>query len=123
MTSRITNFPKRVIFADCVISLFLVSGLRISKRLYMEVFREKGMSKDGKRTLIIGAGNAGEMILRDMARQGYDLYWPVWLLDDDPMKVDAYLRNLKVLGKTAIAGSYHGGTHRGDHHRHPFPGP
>lgn len=97
----IANFPKRVIFADSVISLFLVSGLRISKRLYTEIFREKGMSKQGKRTLIIGAGNAGEMILRDMARQGYDLYRPVVLLDDDDMKVGTYLRNLKVLGRTA----------------------
>jgi FlaA1/EpsC-like NDP-sugar epimerase len=97
----IANFPKRVIFADSVISLFLVAGLRISKRLYIEVYREKGMSMQGKRTLIIGAGNAGEMILRDMARQGYDLYRPVGLLDDDPMKVGTYLRNLKVLGKTA----------------------
>jgi len=97
----ITNFPKRVIFADAVVGLFLVSGLRISKRLYMEVYREKGMSQQGKRTLIVGAGNAGEMILRDMARQGYDLYRPVGLLDDDPMKVGTYLRNLKVLGKTA----------------------
>ena len=96
----IANFPKRVIFADCVISLFLVSGLRISKRLYMEVFRGQGMSKQGKRTLIIGAGNAGDLILRDMARQGYGLYRPVGLLDDDPMKVGTYLRNLKVLGKT-----------------------
>jgi FlaA1/EpsC-like NDP-sugar epimerase len=99
---EITNFPKRVIFADSVISLFLISGLRIAKRLYMEVFREKGMSRKGKRTLIIGAGNAGEMILRDMARQGYDLYRPVAILDDDPMKVGTYLRNLKVLGKTAL---------------------
>ncbi|MDP2268211.1 MAG: polysaccharide biosynthesis protein, partial [Deltaproteobacteria bacterium] len=98
---EITNFPKRVIFADIVISLFLVSGLRISKRLYTEVFREKGMSQQGKRTLIIGAGNAGEMILRDMARQGYDRYRPVGLLDDDPMKAGTYLRNLKVFGKTA----------------------
>ncbi|MCG6533733.1 MAG: polysaccharide biosynthesis protein, partial [Syntrophales bacterium LBB04] len=97
----IANFPKRVIFADSVISLFLVSALRISKRLYMEVFRDKGMSRQGKRTLIIGAGNAGDMILRNMARQGYDLYRPVGLLDDDPMKVGTYLRNLKVLGKTA----------------------
>jgi len=96
----ITNFPKRVIFADTVISLFFVGGLRISKRLYMEVFREKGMSQKGKRTLVVGAGNAGEMILRDMARQGYDLYRPVGLLDDDPMKANTYLRNLKVLGKT-----------------------
>lgn len=98
---EITNFPKRVIFADTVISLFLVSGLRISKCLYTEVFREKGMSKKGKRTLIIGAGNAGEMILRDMVRQGCDLYRPVGLLDDDPMKAGTYLCNLKVLGKTA----------------------
>ena len=97
---EITNFPKRVIFADIVISLFLVGGLRISKRLFTEVFLKNGASQQGKRTLVIGAGNAGEMILRDMARQGYDQYRPVGVLDDDPMKVGTYLRNLKVLGKT-----------------------
>ena len=96
----IANFPRRIIFADSVLSLFFISGLRISKRLYLEVLREKGMPRRGKRTLIIGAGNAGEMILRDMARQGYTIYRPVGLLDDDPMKNCTYLRNLKVLGRT-----------------------
>ncbi|MEN6317421.1 MAG: nucleoside-diphosphate sugar epimerase/dehydratase [Syntrophaceae bacterium] len=100
----LTGFPKRVIFADCVFSLFLISFLRISKRLYNEVLRKKTGPADGKKTLIVGAGNAGEMILRDMSRQEGSSYFPVCLLDDDTMKVGTYLRGVKVMGTTANLG-------------------
>jgi FlaA1/EpsC-like NDP-sugar epimerase len=74
----LTGFSKRVVLADGIITLFLISGLRVSKRIYREVLRESRLkNRGGKRTLIVGAGNAGEMILRDMMKQGFDHFLPV----------------------------------------------
>jgi FlaA1/EpsC-like NDP-sugar epimerase len=58
----------------------------------------------GKRTLIIGAGNTGEMLIRDMARNGFADYYPIGFLDDDRMKVGTYVHSVKVLGKVARMG-------------------
>ncbi len=96
----LTGFPKRVFLVDGIVSLFLIAGLRISKRLYLEVIREKKFNKKGKRTIIIGAGNTGEMILRDMARQGYSEFSSIGFLDDDRSKVGTYIHGVKVLGTT-----------------------
>ncbi|MBU1185066.1 MAG: hypothetical protein KJ663_07800, partial [Proteobacteria bacterium] len=95
----LSGFSKRVVLADGIITLFLISGLRVSKRIYSEVLRERRLkNRGGKRTLIVGAGNAGEMILRDMMKQGFDHFLPVGFLDDDPMKAGTYIHGIKVLG-------------------------
>jgi len=96
----LTGFPKRVFVVDGIVSLFLIAGLRISKRLYLEVIRDKKFVKKGKRAIILGAGNTGEMILRDMARQGYGEFYPIGFLDDDTSKVGAYIHGVKILGTT-----------------------
>jgi len=100
----ITGFPKRILFADGVISLFLIAGLRISKRIYLEVIREKRPFKKGKRTIIVGAGNTGEMILRDMIRQNFSEYYPVGFLDDDRAKLGTSIHGVRVLGTTETLG-------------------
>ncbi len=96
----LTGFPKRVFVVDGIVSLFLIAGLRISKRLYLEVIRDKKFVKKGKRAIILGAGNTGEMIVRDMARQGYGEFYPIGFLDDDTSKVGAYIHGVKILGTT-----------------------
>ncbi len=99
-TFALTGFPKRVFVVDGIVSLFLIAGLRISKRLYLEVIRDKKFVKKGKRAIILGAGNTGEMILRDMSRQGYGEFYPIGFLDDDINKVGAYIHGVKILGTT-----------------------
>jgi FlaA1/EpsC-like NDP-sugar epimerase len=97
----LSGFAKRVVLADGIITFFLISGLRVSKRIFSEILRERRLkNRGGKRTLIVGAGNAGEMILRDMMKQGFDQFLPVGFLDDDPMKAGTYIHGIKVLGGT-----------------------
>ena len=96
----ITGIPKRVFFVDGIVSLMLIAGVRISKRVYLEVLLKKGFSKKGKRTVILGAGNTGEMIIRDMARLGYREFCPVCLLDDDRTKAGTYIHGVRVQGET-----------------------
>jgi len=98
MQLPLTGFSKRVFFVDGIVTLCLISALRISKKLYMEVIREKAPVRKGKRTLIVGAGNTGEMILRDMARNGYVNFYPIGFLDDDRTVMGTYMHGVKVLG-------------------------
>jgi FlaA1/EpsC-like NDP-sugar epimerase len=51
-----------------------------------------------KRTLIIGAGDAGEQIVRDMRRQKNSPYMPVGFIDDDVIKHGDYIQGVKVYG-------------------------
>jgi FlaA1/EpsC-like NDP-sugar epimerase len=92
------GFPRSIFFIDALLSALLLSGLRISKRLYLERIVKKNVTRRGVRTLIIGAGSTGEMILRDIAQRGYSDFYPIGILDDDPAKSGCYIRNIKVLG-------------------------
>jgi FlaA1/EpsC-like NDP-sugar epimerase len=94
----ISTLPLSIIFIDALIFLILTSALRISKRFYLEIFRNQQI-KRGLKTLIIGAGNAGEMILRDLRKNNFSQFYPVGLLDDDENKVGTYIHNVKVLDK------------------------
>ena len=99
-SSYFSGFPRSIFLIDGVISLLFASGIRISKRLYLEVIRKKRYGSRGKRTIIIGAGNTGEMIIRDIARQGFSGFYPIGLLDDDIRKVGTYVHGVKVLNTT-----------------------
>jgi len=95
----LTGLSRRIFIMDGIFTLAFICSVRVSKKLYMEVIREKTGGVKGKRTLIIGAGNTGDMLLRDMARNGFENFHPVGLLDDDPMKIGTYVHGVKVLGK------------------------
>jgi FlaA1/EpsC-like NDP-sugar epimerase len=99
LLSPMTDFPKSIIFMDFTICLVLLSFLRIAKRFYLEVMREKRPAAKAKRTVILGAGNTGEMILRDMARQRFAEFHPVGFLDDDDAKLGTFIHGVEVLGK------------------------
>lgn len=94
------GFPRSVFIIDGMLSFMLLAGLRISKRVSLEIILKKKTNKQCKRTIIVGAGNTGEMIIRDMAKQGYPDFYPVAMLDDDKAKVGAYMHGVKVLAKT-----------------------
>jgi FlaA1/EpsC-like NDP-sugar epimerase len=96
----IEGFPKRIILEDSIISVFLISGLRISKRIYLEVIRKQKPAKQSKKTIILGAGNTGEMLIRDMARNNFNEFYPVGFLDDDKTKVGTYIHGVKVFETT-----------------------
>jgi FlaA1/EpsC-like NDP-sugar epimerase len=98
LLSPLLGFPKSIIFMDFTISLVLISLTRVSKRFYREVIREKRKTRKGKRTIILGAGNTGEMIVRDMARQGFSDFYPIGFLDDDRSKSGVYIRGVRIIG-------------------------
>jgi FlaA1/EpsC-like NDP-sugar epimerase len=97
----IKGFPRSIFFIDALLSSLLLASLRISKRLYLEKIAHKSRQGQGLKTIIVGAGSAGEMILRDIYQRGYADFYPVGLLDDDSAKLGGYIRGVKVLGPIA----------------------
>ncbi|MDO8598921.1 MAG: polysaccharide biosynthesis protein, partial [bacterium] len=92
------GFPRGIFLIDAAITAVLVAGLRIAKRFAMEVARGDRFASRGKRTVIVGAGNTGEMVLRDMQRTQYQEYQPIAFLDDDPRLVGTRLHGVRVRG-------------------------
>lgn len=92
------GFPRSIFLIDGLITLILISGLRVSKRLFLELIRSKHIMGDKKPTLIVGAGNTGSQMVRHMEEQGFSEFYPVGFLDDDTGKIGTYIHGIKVLG-------------------------
>lgn len=87
--------PRSVILLDFILTFILVSGFRVSKRLYLEVIKEQ---KLGKRTLLVGAGPTGERLVREFIRSPDNDYFPAALVDDDETKVGTRIHGVPVAG-------------------------
>ncbi len=88
------RYPRSVYVVDALLLVCLMSGVRLSRRVYAEA-RGKGQ---GKRVLVYGAGDAGETIVREMKTQGQHNYHPVGFIDDDRGKVGRRIHGVLVLG-------------------------
>jgi FlaA1/EpsC-like NDP-sugar epimerase len=94
-----SGFPRSVMLADYVITLGFLGALRISKRAVIEYFSKSGKMRRGRSpVLIIGAGEAGSAIGRDMLINKKSKYFPVGYIDDDLSKVGMNIHGIKVLG-------------------------
>jgi len=89
------NYPLSIFIVDSLLLIFFMGGSRLARRLYHGV----GQAHHGKRVLVYGAGDAGEMIVRDIKNNGalYD-YKPIGFVDDNPGKIGQRIHGLPVLG-------------------------
>ncbi len=79
--------------------MLLVLGLSGSRLVFRLLRDYKIYHPKGKRTLIIGAGNAGEGLIRDLRRSRLvHQYQPIALVDDDKAKQGCDVRGVRVLG-------------------------
>ena len=88
------GFPRSIIFIDFILTFLFSSALRVSIR----VIYFPQMVSPGKRVLLIGAGSAGEQLVREMKTSPSANYLPVGFIDDDPRKLGSYIHGVKVLG-------------------------
>ena len=91
------GFPRSAIFIAYILSFIFLGGLRISKRIFLQ-FSSGRIS--GKNLLIVGAGDAGEQILRSILLngKGKSAYSPVGFVDDAPQKRGTLIHGFPVLG-------------------------
>ncbi len=86
-----------VCIADMFATVLMLGGLRILIRLYYEEFRTAEAGRL-KRFLIVGAGNAGEALLREIHRMPIAQYEVVGFIDDDLIKKGTNIHGIPVLG-------------------------
>jgi FlaA1/EpsC-like NDP-sugar epimerase len=91
--------PRGVLLFDLVLTLTLIGGARFAVRSVIERPPRTDLVNKGRKVLICGAGDAGNILLREMKRNRELGYTPVGLIDDDPRK-----RRLRVLG-TRVRGT------------------
>jgi len=94
-------FPYSLSVIDAVIAMMFVSGLRFSLRFTQRAIQRWYFSREqGIKVLIIGAGEAGVLLLSEIQKnKNYNLR-PIGFLDDDPSKVGMRIRGVPVLGTT-----------------------
>ena len=93
-------YPRSVVIIDALLLICLLGGLRLVWRM-LPYIRAETMSR-GRRVLIIGAGDAGDMIVREMRKGG--VYQPIGFVDDDVSKIGRTIHGVKVLGtRTALS--------------------
>lgn len=98
------TFPRSVFVLDWAFSILIVGGLRFSIRTLREISIQNTLPKDDRarrRLLILGAGDAGEMLMREIVRTYGRRYDPVGFLDDNPSKHGEHIHGVPVLGPIA----------------------
>jgi len=93
-TSRL---PRSIAALDYLLLLAFVAGSRLLARTLIER-PPSGLVATGKEVLIVGAGDAGQLMVREMQRNRQLHYTPIGFVDDDPRKRGARFNGVRVLG-------------------------
>ncbi|MEO6545354.1 MAG: polysaccharide biosynthesis protein, partial [Nitrospiraceae bacterium] len=93
------EYPRSVIILTGLLSGLYLAGIRLSVRWFREWLRV--LSPTARRVLVVGAGHAGELLVRDMLSDGGAHYRPIGLVDDDPIKRKMKIHGVPVVGTIA----------------------
>jgi FlaA1/EpsC-like NDP-sugar epimerase len=94
--SELRDVPRTALVIEPILCVLCVGGVRLAVRTWREVFAPA--SRGGRRVLIVGAGDAGEMLLREMKAHRHLNYAPVGFLDHDARKQGTRIHGVPVLG-------------------------
>ena len=90
--------PRGAAAIDWLLLLALVAGSRLLARTLIERPGPGGLVARGKEVLIVGAGDAGQLLIREMQKSRALDYTPIGLVDDDPRKKNLRVHGVRVLG-------------------------
>jgi FlaA1/EpsC-like NDP-sugar epimerase len=92
------NVYVRVLGITWMLHIILIGGSRFSWRMYRDYYIAPQTKKN--RALIIGAGSAGSMLVRQLIKSRDTDLLPVGFVDDDPKKEKLQIYGVTVFGKT-----------------------
>lgn len=99
-----TLVPLGVIAANAVLAFLGVAGIRVVRRLIDEHVKSRDVTAATRRrqiaTLLVGAGQAGVMVAKELSSRPDVPFRPVGFVDDDPMKMGTIVHGIRVLGTT-----------------------
>lgn len=92
------SIPRSILPIQWVLTILGIGGVRLLVRMVRDFTHRSFSTGAGQRVLIVGAGDAGEMVLRELSKHKELNYSIVGLLDDHPLKQDQVIRGYRVLG-------------------------
>jgi FlaA1/EpsC-like NDP-sugar epimerase len=91
------DYPRSILVLDWLIFIAISGG----NRLFIRVFREYMIEEPSRKNiLIIGAGDVGEMIVREMKNKRESAYSPIGFIDDDIQKKGSTIHGIPILGNS-----------------------
>jgi UDP-GlcNAc:undecaprenyl-phosphate GlcNAc-1-phosphate transferase len=102
-TFRFEGFSRTVFAIDAVLLFLFLAASRLAFRLFRQILPAVH-AKDGRRVLIYGAGDGGELLLREIRNNRELNLSAVGFLDDDPAKTGKVIHGLKVFGANGDLG-------------------
>src|SRR5581483_732727 len=102
---RFVRSPRGVLMIDWAFSLLALFGTRVLIRLGRDRFRPQEVPDAQKRVLIIGGGDAGETLAREIQHRPQLGMKVVGFVDDQRAKWGAHIRGVKVTGPISSIGA------------------
>ncbi len=98
----ISGFSRPMLVIDWLLNVLLLGGVRFSSKIAWDIATGRkgkiGQGRAPRRILVIGAGDAGAMIVREMHNNPDINMLPVGFVDDDERKIGNYIHGVKVYG-------------------------
>lgn len=101
VSGALRNFPRSVLGIDWLFSLFSVGGLRLAVRVLAEsgqISQKADRLAGMRRVVVVGAGDAGALVVREMQRNPQVHMLPVAFVDDDREKQRKDIHGVRVAG-------------------------
>jgi len=95
--TRLEGVPRSVFVIYACLLVLLLGGPRF---LYRSLKDRNQLRDSGQRALVVGAGRAGEQLVRELLRDRASAFYPVAFLDDDPAKIGKEIHGVVVAGRT-----------------------
>jgi UDP-GlcNAc:undecaprenyl-phosphate GlcNAc-1-phosphate transferase len=95
---RFEGYSRALFVNDAILTSVMIGGVRFLMRLFKEYFNLQVERKNSIPILIVGAGDGGDLFLRELRHNLHHDYLPVGFIDDDPAKKNQTIHGVKVLG-------------------------
>jgi FlaA1/EpsC-like NDP-sugar epimerase len=92
--------PRAVALLDTLLLLALVAASRLLARTLIERPAPGALFARGREVIVVGAGDAGQLVLRELLKSRALGMTPIGLVDDDPRKRNIRVHGVRVLGTT-----------------------
>lgn len=95
------DVPYSVISIELMYTLIVLTGVRVGRKLIYEYqdVKSRTITRKLKNTILIGAGEAAQQVLRELQHRPELAYKIIGFLDDDDRKQNTVINNIPILGK------------------------
>lgn len=90
----ISSYPRSVFAIDAILLIGFLAGVRLSSR----VLRDKAVFQKKRKVLVVGAGDLGERIVREMKTRSVFNCQPIGFVDDNIALLNQRIHGVRVLG-------------------------